>query len=150
MADTSRAGTGVTGVWNVSLGDWDTSLETGMELIDRQHQALFGQIRVLLDPSKGDRIEETLAFMASYAVEHFATEEHLHQETDYPHAGEHLRAHHRFVAEFVELKKEYDDSGHSLKILMKLAKFLLDWLKDHIRGQDQEFADYFHQLRPPT
>jgi hemerythrin len=47
------------------------------------------------------------------------------------------------------LKREYDGSGYSLEILMKLAKFLLVWLNEHIREQDQEFAVYFHWRRPP-
>jgi len=148
MTDSSRTDRGDTGVWNVSLGDWDTSLETGMELIDRQHQALFEQIRVLLDRSKGDRIEETLKFMANYAVEHFNAEEEIHRETDYPRTEEHYAEHNRFVAAFTELKREYDDSGHSLTILMKITKFFLAWLQEHIRGHDQKFAEYFHQFRP--
>jgi len=148
-ADGCIANKGATGVWNVSAGDWDPSLETGMERIDRQHQALFEQIRILLDRSKSDRIQETLKFMAAYAVEHFKTEEELHQETDYPRTEEHFAMHNQFVAVFERLNREYGDSGHSLPILMKLTKFLLTWLKEHIRGQDQEFANYFHLLRRP-
>jgi len=137
-----------TGVWNASLGDWDPSLETGMELIDRQHKVLFEQIRILLDRSEGDRVQETLKFMATYAVEHFMTEEDLHQETDYPQAWEHFVAHNRFTTVFGELKREYDNSGQNLVILMKLAKFLSSWLREHIREEDRQFADYFHRLGP--
>ena len=138
------------GVWNISLGDWDPSLETGMELVDSQHQAMFAQIRVLLDHSQTGRVPGTLEFMAVYAVEHFGMEERLHEETAYPFAEEHLDTHNRFIAAFKELRQEYDVSGHSLVILIKLASFLLDWWKEHIRNRDQQFADYFHRLRLPT
>ena len=119
-----------------------------MEQIDRQHQALFEQIRILLDRSKDDRIQETLKFLASYAVEHFKREEDFHRETDYPRTEGHFAMHNRFVAVFTALKWEYDDGGHNLTILMKLTKFVLTWLEEHIRQEDQKFADYFRRLHP--
>lgn len=127
---------------------WDESMDTGMALVDEQHRRMFGQIARLLDRSQKDRIPETLDFMATYAVEHFGAEERLHRATDYPLAREHLDAHNAFIARFQELKREYDGSGGNLVILMKLSKFLLDWLREHIQGQDRQFADYFHRLRP--
>ena len=140
----------VAGEWNVSLGDWDPSLETGMEAADWQHQAIFGQIRILLDRSRADRVKETLIFMAAYVVEHFGMEERLHQEADFPGVDEHLDAHNRYIAIFKELKQEYGASGNNIEILMKLVKFLLDWWKEHIRGWDQQFSEYFHRLQPPA
>ena len=148
MTDSSRAGKG--GTRDTSVGDRDISLEADMKHIDQHHRVLLEQIRVLLDPAEAGRIQETLDLIVTCAANRFRTEERLHQKTDYARAGEHLEAHHRFTAVFGTLKKEYDDNGHSLTILMKLTKFLLAWLKEHIRGQDQEFADYFHQFRSPT
>jgi len=140
----------ITGAWNASLGDWDPSLETGMELVDKQHEALFMQIRILLDHSQADRVQETLEFMAVYVVEHFETEERLHRETEYPQGEEHLDAHNFFITVFKELKQEYDASGYNLIILMKIARFLLEWLRKHIRGQDQRFAEYFRRFHAAT
>ena len=139
--DDFRADKGATGVWNVSL-------ETGMELIERQHQALFDQMHILLDRSQVDRIPETLRFMAGYGAEHFRTEEYLHRRTNYPRAEEHFIMHSQFVATFTELQLEYDDSGHSLLILMKLVRFLLAWQEEHTLGQDQDFVDYFRRREP--
>ena len=149
-ADSLRVDNGVTAVWDVSLGDWDSSLDTGMESVDQQHRALFDQIRILLDHTQANRIRETLEFIATYASEHFDMEERLHQETDYPYAQEQLDAHIGFMADYRELKQEYEGNGGDLVLLMKLAKFLLDWLKEHIGKLDQKFADYFHRLQPPT
>jgi len=99
-ADSQRAGKRVTGVWNVSLGDWNPSLETGMEAVDQQHRALFEQIRVLLDRSQADRVRGTIEFIATYASEHFDTEERLHHKTYYPYAEEQLDAHNKFIADY--------------------------------------------------
>ena len=128
---------------------WDPALETGLTLIDEQHQALFAQTRILLDCTQDDRIATTLQFLANYVVEHFGTEERLHRETDYPAAAEHLDAHNRFIETFKELNEEYQASGHDLLILMKITKVVLDWLRHHIGGLDREYGVYIHGLRPP-
>jgi len=138
----------VAGVWGVHLGDWDPALETGMDLIDRQHHALFDQIRALIGLSKGDRIQGTLEFLAACSAEHFGTEEYLHRMTNYPRAGEHLDMHNRFTSTFGELRAEYDASGQRHAIIKSLTRFLVTWLMDHIQVEDHQFTDYFHRLRP--
>ena len=129
-----------------SSGDWDPALETGMEQIDRQHQALFGQLRALLDCLKSGRIRETFKFMVDSAVEHFKTEEDLHQATGYPRADEHSASHSRFVVNLRTLEREFADREHGLANLAQTAEFLLAWLKKHIQQRDRDFADYFHPL----
>jgi len=140
--------TTTTGVRNAPCARWDPALETGIELLDRQHQDLFNQIRILLHHSKGDRVHETLKFMIAYTAKHFETEQCLHQETNYPQAAEHLDAHKHFAYVLGKLKRNYSDSGHDHAILMQLVRFFLDWLKEHIRNQDQPFVESFRQLGP--
>jgi hypothetical protein len=81
------------GAAGVSTRNWNPSWEAEMELIGRQHQALFDQIHILLDRSKRGRVRETLNFMASYGMEHIRTEEGLQQKTGYPRAEEHFVTH---------------------------------------------------------
>ena len=125
--------------------EWEASLETGMSLVDEQHRTLIEQLGILADRSKADRVPETLAFLQNYVVEHFGTEEKLHEETDYPEAVAHMNVHNAFIRTYLDFKKEYDANGEQqrLLMLMKLTKILSVWLKEHITGMDRRFAEYY-------
>ena len=133
-----------------NLLEWKASLETGMALIDEQHHTLVDQIKVLADRSRPDRIPETLAFLQSYVVDHFGTEERLHGETDYPRAEEHRDVHNAFIQTFLDFKKEYGAKGEEERqlMLLELTKLLSVWLEEHITGMDHWFADYYHATFP--
>ena len=129
----------------LALLEWETSLETGMALIDEQHRTLIDQIKILADRSRPDRIPETLRFLENYVVEHFGTEERLHKETHYPEGEAHLDVHNAFIKTFLNFKKEYEASGEEHRLLMhlKLGKLLSAWLREHIAGMDRRFARYY-------
>ncbi len=122
---------------------WNATYETGVPVMDEQHKELFRQVDILLDNGKADRVPATLNFLGDYVVKHFSTEEGLQQKSRYPKHAEHKKAHQDFIAAYKSLRQEYESSGQSPIILMKLTRTALDWLKDHIRGKDKEFAAYY-------
>jgi len=128
-----------------ALIEWEASLETGMALIDEQHRTLIEQIKILADHARPDRIPETLRFLENYVVEHFGTEENLHDETDYPESEAHLDVHNAFIQTFLDFKKEYEANGEEERLLMllKLTKLLSAWLREHITEMDRRFAEYY-------
>lgn len=123
--------------------EWDASLETGIPIVDEQHRSLFRQVDDLLDSTKSERVEETLAFLAEYVVMHFKTEELMQKASKYPRAQQHKKLHDDFVTALGGLKKEYGETGGGMLILMKITKIALDWLNIHIKGADKDFAEYF-------
>jgi len=125
---------------------WDEALNMGIPEVDRQHKALYSQVASLCDRTQQDRVGDTLLFLQNYVVEHFGTEEKLHEETGYPHADAHLKVHAEFIQTFLKMKQEYesDTEQNGLLILMKLTKALMDWLYQHVMGMDREFAGYWH------
>ena len=128
-----------------ALLEWEASLETGMALIDEQHRTLIEQIKILADRSKADRVSETLRFLECYVVEHFGTEERLHEETDYSEAGAHLNVHNTFIQTFQDFRREYaaNSERERLLMLLKLTKLLSTWLREHITEMDRRFAKYY-------
>ena len=122
---------------------WDPALETGIPIVDEQHQSLFRQVDDLLDPSKADRVEETLAFLGDYVIINFGTEELMQKASKYPKAADHKKQHDDFIVVLTGLKTEYKSSGGGMLMLMKITKLALDWLQNHISGSDKEFGDYF-------
>jgi hemerythrin-like metal-binding domain len=119
---------------------WNATYETGLPVVDAQHKELFNQVDILLDASKADRIDDTLKFLEGYVVKHFATEEGMQKQIAYAKQDEHKKAHADFIATFKQLKNEYLASGNSPIAAMKMTRVALNWLKEHIRGLDREFA----------
>ncbi|MCC8179694.1 MAG: hemerythrin family protein [Planctomycetes bacterium] len=121
---------------------WSPIYETGIPIVDAQHQELFRQIENLLDKSKGDRVQKTLDFLGSYVVKHFTTEEGLQKSCNYPNFDNHHKMHETFTKTYLDLKDKYQ-AGQDPLLLMKISNIALTWLKDHIRVQDQDFAKHF-------
>ena len=134
---------------SLTLLEWEMSLETGMTQIDEQHRTLVEKIQALADRTKADRVSETLIFLQGYVIEHFGTEEKLHEESDFPEAEEHMEAHNTFIERFFVIKKEYD-AANDEQFLFKLVNLLSGWLKEHIIGMDHRFADYHFQCHNVT
>ena len=125
---------------------WSENYSTGVAVMDQQHKELFQQVDILMDKSKASRIPETLDFLGKYVVSHFSTEEGLQQKSKYPKAAQHKQLHTDFIASYKKLRQEYDSSGQDAIILMKVTKTIMDWLKEHIRGHDKEFAQYYKSV----
>ncbi len=122
--------------------EWDSSWNSGIPVVDEEHQSLVRQVSDLLDTSKAHLVGETLDFLADHVITHFSTEEQLQQTSKYPKAAEHKQAHDAFIADLVGLRAEFFLNDDTMLIVTKIAKFVIDWLNTHIKGEDKEFGDY--------
>ena len=122
---------------------WNKHLETGIALIDEQHQVLVRLINRLAQQhvqgaSEVD-LNTSLGELTDYADLHFRTEEGIWQATL---AGEtvledHRREHQRFVAHIVKLQAAQPTVT---PILEALFAYLSEWLAVHILEQDKGLA----------
>jgi hemerythrin len=125
---------------------WDPSLETGDAMIDRQHQELYrivNELRTACDGGGGeDRVDEVLAWLLSYTIEHFAAEEDLMVCSEYPalardaHVGQHDDLKHRVD----ELLKQR--ANGELATAMPVVDLVGEWLGTHINQVDRRFIDH--------
>lgn len=127
--------------------EWDSSLESGIPVIDFEHKELVRQVSGLEDESKPERVKEILDFLADYVVKHFAHEQLMQKSSNYPKAAEHKEAHERFVERFVALENEYFKNGSNPEIVKKITEAVNAWLRDHIMGQDKEFAKFYKSMK---
>ena len=125
---------------------WDKCLESDIPIIDHEHRELLNQLVRLMDESKPDRIRVMLTFLNEYVVKHFAHEQVLHKKSSYPKTVEHKAAHMDFLERVSLMEKQYDDEGDNLAMLQKIIETVSIWLKEHIMGQDREFADFYKGL----
>ena len=117
---------------------WDTKLELGNSLIDRQHQYLFDLANQLMSVKKKNGL--TIAFMRLYkhVREHFSDEEALMYTSDYPNYLEHQILHQNMLNELNETSTKICKENLSKK---ELESFIEKWI-EHICLFDADFVKY--------
>ena len=129
------------------LVEWSNSYSVRNDQIDDQHKRLFGYLNELSDAmseGKGSAVvSKVLDSLISYTASHFSHEEKLFDKYNYPDTEEHKLIHAGFVEEVVKFKEEFE-AGRAL-LSVKILKFLTAWLKEHIKGTDQKYSDFFEE-----
>jgi hemerythrin-like metal-binding protein len=119
---------------------WDKSLAVGVKLVDEQHQELFRMVNGLMEALvKGQtkwELENLLAFLGRYVVDHFGTEEKLMAQYKYPDAPKHKQQHADFVKTFLAVKTDFEKTGASAPVSIAVNKVVCTWLREHIGGSD--------------
>jgi diguanylate cyclase (GGDEF)-like protein/hemerythrin-like metal-binding protein/PAS domain S-box-containing protein len=122
---------------------WNTHLETGIALIDEQHQVLVQLINRLAQQHVQGASEldlnTSLAELTDYADAHFRTEEGIWHASLAGHTAldDHLHEHQRFVDHVVKLQAAHPPFQ---PILDELFAYLTQWLACHILDHDKHLA----------
>ncbi len=126
---------------------WNDSLATGVASIDMQHKELIDRINGLMQAAQERRakehIDSVLQFLGDYVVQHFHDEEQLQIQSSYPKYEQHRAIHSAFVGRFNELVEQYNAQGGSLSVILNTNQIVVDWLINHINGEDKLFAAYY-------
>lgn len=120
---------------------WDNNLDTGIDVIDKQHRRIVEYINKLHDVQEtGDlkKIGEVLDELVDYTLSHFTFEESLMEEAGYPYIKAHKRVHQLFVKRVNEYLQRFQ-SGED--ITLELLNTLKAWLINHIRNDDNDYSD---------
>ena len=125
---------------------WDSSLESGYEKVDKQHKQLVAAVNNLMDASssgKGDQaVMETLDFLTGYAVKHFADEEKLQIDHEYPDYLNHKRIHDEFKVVVGDLVQQVAKEGPTTELIEVVSSTIGAWLLNHIKGDDFRMAAF--------
>jgi hemerythrin len=121
--------------------EWDPALAVGHTEIDSQHRELFRRIDRLLEAiqlgAPRAEVEGTLAFLGAYVQEHFAAEEALMLAHAYPRLAEHRELHRGLVRDLWAARADFARSGPTPEFAARLGASLVDWLREHIAGDDR-------------
>ncbi|MDC0336340.1 bacteriohemerythrin [Pseudodesulfovibrio sp.] len=128
--------------------EWKDEYSVGVEKIDNEHKRLVEMINTAhqsVDTLADVKAVKALrAEMKRYATTHFATEEMLMKEHDYPDADRHVAEHKRFL----EQVKAADVNFAADRIVpgtIKILSFLADWLVKHILQTDMQLGTYLKE-----
>lgn len=119
---------------------WSGDLDTGIEVIDKQHMQIVDYINDLARANrKGDRqgIQGVLDALVDYTLSHFAFEESLQEEAGYKYCKPHKRVHELFVRRINEYCGRFK-AGED--VAEELHKTLSAWLINHIKRDDADYV----------
>lgn len=134
----------------MNIASWNQRYETGIEVIDDQHRALFAALNELGEAfrmgTSREHVDRSLQSLMAYTAEHFETEERYMRERNYPGLAEHLAEHTRLVGKARELLDRFADGR---PVTLDVAIFLANLLKHHINEYDLAMVRFFTE-QPPT
>lgn len=128
---------------------WTEELATGIERVDAQHRELYAQVAALHEAMRTrqlDRVSAVVEGLQRYALEHFATEEREMAARAYPKLAQHRVLHRAFVDEFLR-QRALVAAGVTLSGVVGLSVWLGDWLREHVRKEDGQFAEFVRSGR---
>ena len=124
-------------------------LETGNPTIDQQHRQLIGAINDLLDAcgqGKGRaHLEASAKFLQEYTARHFADEERLQQQSNYPDFSNHKRYHEAFKKVVADFTQRLNAEGPNIVLVGELNNALAGWLINHIKREDVKVAAHLRR-----
>lgn len=128
---------------------WTEEYKVGMAELDSQHLMLFGiinQIDINIRAEKaGDLLDDVLGALESYVRYHFASEEVVMQRHGYPGLEGHHRSHMAVSRSLAELSVKALEGADKLAGALKVRKFVIDWLVDHILEEDAAFVTFVEE-----
>lgn len=132
---------------------WTEDLAVGILEIDNQHKELFQRIHVLFEAcnqGKGrTEISATIAFLEDYVNTHFGTEERHMTRTQFPGRVAHLAQHAIFRKNLSAIKRQLEEEGPGIHVIILTNHMVVEWLKNHIRTLDKDFGAYMqNRVRP--
>jgi len=120
---------------------WSEDLNTGIDVIDKQHRRIVDYINQLHDARTGEHKQEDIAKvideLVDYTLSHFAFEESMQEEAKYPFMKAHKKVHDLFarrVGEFQERLNLGEDVSEQLN------NMLVTWLFNHIKRDDADYV----------
>ncbi len=130
----------------MALLEWKDEYSVNISGFDSQHKKLINMINDLhsaMSTGKGkDILGKTLDDLVSYTVFHFAAEEKIMKEYDYPSLSQHKAEHEKLTHQVTEFKNSFN--GGKYVIPQEVLMFLKNWLINHIMGTDKKYTSYLN------
>jgi hemerythrin len=124
--------------------EWSNQLATEHPLIDEQHQAMIAIINRLhsciTEPVHRPQFSDQLEQLSNYAMEHFATEERLMSQYNYPHLARHQAQHALLTQQAYALNQRF--LGGDLPLDSTVSESIREWFMNHLQGEDRELGLY--------
>lgn len=126
--------------------EWTPNLSVGVSSIDQQHKTLFEKANQLFEAGRNNKskefISELLDFLDDYTKQHFHSEEVYMKSIGFPGFDDQKKMHTDFIAALAKLKKDYQESGGNILVVLNANQMVVDWLLKHISIEDKKIGEY--------
>jgi len=128
--------------------EWKEDLAGGIERIDNDHKQLIrliNEFEAAAHYNQGALFEErALAKLVDYTKNHFAAEEKLMQEHNYPEYEQHIAQHKAMIQKVGTFLNSYqsDDPDQTIE---EIAAYLRYWLVNHIINVDKKASRFLSE-----
>lgn len=123
---------------------WNTRYNTGIQVIDEQHQELFATVDQLRKSVQNglprEEVQELLTQLVRLSEQHFRTEEAFMAKYAYPDLTQHVAEHASMLTSLHELLAKFEESHLALALMV--PTFMEGWLKHHISDGDFGFVTF--------
>lgn len=129
--------------------EWSPDLTLNDEMLDGQHVELFRRLEEAAAALAGPRetLDAAVDAVAEALLAHLAAEERLMDETRYPERIRHKSAHELFLADFERMRRELRASGPTASVAEWVKLRIPEWLRFHIRVNDEPFGEWLTRRR---
>jgi hemerythrin len=120
---------------------WSSDLDTGIDVVDKQHRRIVDYLNELNSANEAGDPEATkhvLDELVDYTLTHFTFEEELQERAGYPFLKAHKRVHEIFTKRVTEYLKRAEEGEDVTPQLLSMLKI---WLVNHIKGDDADYAE---------
>ena len=121
-------------------------LLTGIPAIDEQHGELLDLANEVVNATghglSPELFDLAATFLVGYAAYHFAAEEMVMTDLDYPQRSQHFDSHRRLQREVAAHVAEARMNRTCEVCKEEIALFLENWIVHHIRVVDREMAEF--------
>lgn len=127
---------------------WNSSLDTGIEVIDNQHKRIVEYINELYTAVKEHDevgIKHVLDELVDYTLTHFTFEENLMEKANYPYLEAHKQVHKSLIKRVEGYIKEFEQ-GQGEEVGRELLSVLRIWLTNHIKLDDMDYGTWVKQV----
>ena len=122
--------------------EWKNEYAVNIGSIDAQHQMLFAigrELYMAMSAGKGREVlSKILDRLVEYTMVHFTHEESLMRLHKYPNFAKHKAEHDALARKVVEFQADFKTG--KIAMALQVLNFVQDWLQNHIKGSDFEYA----------
>jgi hemerythrin-like metal-binding protein len=126
---------------------WNDRLSVNIAEIDGQHKKLVAMLNKLFEAMTEGQADEAMidlvGEMKLYAVSHFALEERLMKQHDFPGLADHKAEHAVFVDKASEVDRYCRQGQFSMS--QDVLTFLSKWLLNHILDTDRKYGPFLNK-----
>ncbi|MDD2685584.1 MAG: bacteriohemerythrin [Gallionella sp.] len=120
---------------------WSTELDTGIDVIDKQHRRIVDYINLLHDARTSghsrEDVSKVIDELIDYTLSHFAFEESMQEDSNYPFFKAHKKVHELFTKRVGDFRTRF---AMGEDVAEELNHLLVTWLFNHIKRDDADYV----------